>query len=456
MASKVIQMLSPENYIRKKVRMLSIYECLVNSNWEKSKMAHVVVARRHTNGNITACFYLVDLMLLGVKETFYMFNVPLFEYKGKIDMISDGMDMEPISYILVHNIVYAGLEFAEEYGFSPYKDFTSITSFMLEEDNDDIELIDVECGFDGKPAYMRNPFDNNTRVNSIITRLEKTAGPGNFIIFDDVDEEDEDIEDDDEYDEFSGKTFEEKHEVFLQLFDKFDSLTPDEIKRFSMVTNSVFYDLCDPEKIDDYYNEISGELDIDILPDDEIPDELLGILPGTIDNPLKIKELFLDVYDSLGENPENSRKKLKTFRALAKDIPAVAFLELNILRFEESVEYMGKLKKYFSRYKDYPIIRLLWLTELITSENFTDESLLQENSIEAFFPGRQSLHSIELFHYLMYLLSAIDMKDDPSKIEAFFRVLDDFDELSESDMVILIHIISFVKVKIVIDHLKRT
>lgn len=58
MANKVIQMLSPENYIRNKVRTLPIYECLVNSNWEKSKMVHVVIARRHTNGNITACFYL--------------------------------------------------------------------------------------------------------------------------------------------------------------------------------------------------------------------------------------------------------------------------------------------------------------------------------------------------------------------------------------------------------------
>lgn len=454
MANKVTQMLSPENYIRKKARMLPIYECLVNSNWEKSKMAHVVVARRHTNGNITACFYLVDLMCLGVKDTFYMFNVPLFEFKEKIEMIGDGLDMVPISYELAHNIVYAGLEFAEEYGFSPLKDFTSITCFMLEEDNNNIELIDVECGYDGKPAYMNTPFDNNTKVNNIITRLEKTAGPGNFIIFDKKDDEDmEDFED--EYDEFSGKTFEEKHKVFLQLYDKFDSLTSDEIKRFSMVTNSVFYDLCDPELIDDYYDEISGELDIDILPDDEIPDELLGIVPETINNPLKIKELFLDVYDSLGENPENSRKKWKTFRALAKDIPAVAFLELNILRFEESAEYMEKLKKYFSSYKDYPIIRLLWLSELITSENFTDESLLQENSIEAFFPGRQSLHRIELFHYLMYLLSAIDMKDDPSKIEAFLQVLDDFDELSENDMVILIHILFFVKVKMVINHLKR-
>lgn len=81
-------------------------------------MAHVVVARRHTNGNITVCFYLVDLMCLGVKDTFYMFNVPLFEYKEKIEMIGDGLDVVPISYELAHNIVYADLEFAEEYGFS--------------------------------------------------------------------------------------------------------------------------------------------------------------------------------------------------------------------------------------------------------------------------------------------------------------------------------------------------
>jgi hypothetical protein len=61
---KVVQMLSPENYIRKKARSLPIFECRVNGEWKESKMAQVLVARRHTNGNITACFYLVDLMCL--------------------------------------------------------------------------------------------------------------------------------------------------------------------------------------------------------------------------------------------------------------------------------------------------------------------------------------------------------------------------------------------------------
>jgi hypothetical protein len=415
----------------------------------------VVIARQHTNGNITACFYLVDLMCQGVKDTDYMFNIPLFEYKERIEMTCDGLDIGPISYELAHNIVLAGVEFAEEYGFSPHKDFTSITCFMLEEDNDNIELLDIECGCDGKPAYMPSPFDNHSKVNKIITQLEKTAGPGNFIIFDE-DNDEEDMEDfDDEYDEFSGKTFEEKHEVFLQLFSKLDSLTPDEVKRFSDVTNSVFYDLCDHVLIDDYYDEFSGELDIDILPDDEIPDELLGIVPGTIANPFKIKELFIDVYESLEENPENAREKWETFRAQAKDIPAVAFLELNLLRFEESADYMKKLKKFFPRYKHYPMIRLLCLTELVASGNFNDENLLQEINREDLFLGRQSLHRIELFYYLMYFLYTIAMKDDPSKIEAFFQVLNDFDDLSDGDMMILIHTISFLKVKIVINQLKQ-
>ena len=70
---KVIQMLSPENYIRKKARSLPIHECTINSHWEESGLANISIARRHTNGNITSCFYLIDLLCLGVKDTHYIF-----------------------------------------------------------------------------------------------------------------------------------------------------------------------------------------------------------------------------------------------------------------------------------------------------------------------------------------------------------------------------------------------
>ena len=65
------QLLSPENYIRQKARNLSIYECLINDDWKKMGSANVVIARIHTNGNLTVGAYLVDLLCMGVKDTVY-------------------------------------------------------------------------------------------------------------------------------------------------------------------------------------------------------------------------------------------------------------------------------------------------------------------------------------------------------------------------------------------------
>ena len=173
---KVIQMLSPENYIRKKARSLPIYECLVNTDWKEQGVAHVIVARNHTNGNVTVCMYLVDLFCLGIKNTQYLFNIPESEYQDKKEEF-EHIVLESISYELAHNIVFAGLEFAEEYEFKPHKDFTSITQYLLEEDTDDIELIDIECGREGKPFFVNGPYDDVAKIKQIIAQLNRTAGP---------------------------------------------------------------------------------------------------------------------------------------------------------------------------------------------------------------------------------------------------------------------------------------
>jgi hypothetical protein len=71
----VIQMLSPQNYIRKKARSLPIHESWINVDWEDSGMASIIVAGRHTNGNITLCIYMVDLLCLGVNGSFIKFKI---------------------------------------------------------------------------------------------------------------------------------------------------------------------------------------------------------------------------------------------------------------------------------------------------------------------------------------------------------------------------------------------
>ena len=200
---KVIQMLSPEKYVQQKARTLPIHECWVNDTWEEDGIAYITISRKHTNNNITLGNFLVDTKCLGLKDTFTLFNIPQFEYRKFLEKIEENMDLIKVPYTLVHNIIFAAIEFAEEYGFKPHPDFR-ITKYILEEDNDDVELIDIECGVDGKPFYLRGPLEDDLMAGLIIAQLEETAGPGNYGVVDGLDEEflnDEILDEDFPFDE---------------------------------------------------------------------------------------------------------------------------------------------------------------------------------------------------------------------------------------------------------------
>ena len=104
--------LSPEAYIRTKARSLPLYECLLNSKWKEDGMAEVVVSRIHVNGNITFGVYMVDLFCMGVKDTFFNFNVPVEEYKEMVEQMTGPFSINKVEYALVHNIIFASLECA--------------------------------------------------------------------------------------------------------------------------------------------------------------------------------------------------------------------------------------------------------------------------------------------------------------------------------------------------------
>jgi hypothetical protein len=143
-------------------------------------MPTVVVARKHSNGNITFCTFMVDLLCLGVKDSFYHFNVSVDQYYDFKETIAAKMGMINIDYALAHNIVLEGADFAAEFGFKPCKEYESITQFMLEEDTDEIDLIEIECGKNGDPFYMQGPYEDDAKAMKIIAQLEKTAGSGNY------------------------------------------------------------------------------------------------------------------------------------------------------------------------------------------------------------------------------------------------------------------------------------
>ncbi|MDR3696726.1 hypothetical protein [Mucilaginibacter sp.] len=182
---------SPENYIKTQARSLPIEECVVSENWQETGICNIIVARRHKTGNLTLGIYMVDLYCLGMKDAHYKFNIDQDDY----DYLKENYaDFERCDYVLAHNIIYGAVAFAEDYGFKPHKDF-AIAQFILEEDDDNVELMELEFGFEGIPFYIKGPNDSAAKINQIKSTLLRTAGEGNFNILEDDDGFDEDDDD---------------------------------------------------------------------------------------------------------------------------------------------------------------------------------------------------------------------------------------------------------------------
>ena len=202
------QPMSPTKYITSgRARQLPIAECWISPDWKDAGLCTIVVARKHTTGNVTFGVYLMDIFCLGLKNTYGVFNRTQFDYEEVIgQMFEQHGGKTPISYALAHNIVYGGIAYAEDLGLKTEKDWAT-SQFILEEDTEDIELIDVEFGKDGKPFFMSGPHDN---VGKIKSRLDASVGAGNYgftiggFDFDggyDFDDDDDDFDDDDDDDD---------------------------------------------------------------------------------------------------------------------------------------------------------------------------------------------------------------------------------------------------------------
>ena len=186
--------LSPKKYVETKARNLPIYKCFINRDWQSSKMANVIVMRRHVNGNVTVGIYLIDLLCLGVKDAHFLFNEP----EDKVlDLFKNSL--QEVDYNLAHNIVYAGHDFAMEYDIQPHPDFKTVR-YILEEDDDNIPLIEVEVGDSkGLPSLILQP-GQEFKYRNVYEKLTSKLGKDNFNYYvgDGFDEFEEDDDDEDE------------------------------------------------------------------------------------------------------------------------------------------------------------------------------------------------------------------------------------------------------------------
>lgn len=184
--------LSPERYIREKARLLPVDRCLVNADWKDAGLADVIVIRRHTNGHFTLGAFLVDTFCRGVYDSFYKFNIDEEELEDMLDRIADhGQEMIEVGYAEAHNIVFGAIEFADEAGIKPCKEF-ALTQYLLEEDTDDVPLIEYDFGKEGKHWLFAH---SNLEASRYLPAMKKALG-NNYEVTIVDDDDDDDMEED--------------------------------------------------------------------------------------------------------------------------------------------------------------------------------------------------------------------------------------------------------------------
>ncbi|MDE5875491.1 MAG: hypothetical protein K2H15_07565, partial [Muribaculaceae bacterium] len=138
--------ISPEKFLKEKANKLPIYKCLISKDYEKGGEAMTVIARERGNGKLCVGCFLVDTWCLGVKDAFGNVNMEKEEFSERF---SQTPSLEETNYDFVHNLIYGAIEFAEEADIDPDRSFNTWGN-ILAEDTDDIPLMEMDFGKDGK------------------------------------------------------------------------------------------------------------------------------------------------------------------------------------------------------------------------------------------------------------------------------------------------------------------
>lgn len=189
--------LSPKKYIMKIGRKLPLHEVLITADYQEKSLATVLVSRIKKNGDIINGIYLIDPLCLGlINTTYHIVDEDQFQICQEMINKENGIGLIAVDPNFVFNYIYGAIEFAEDCGFEPHKDF-SVSQFILD-DVESLEYADIEFGREGKPLYIAHNSENYEKNLNI---LDRTVGHGNYEFILQSDFNDSSVfEDEDKYD----------------------------------------------------------------------------------------------------------------------------------------------------------------------------------------------------------------------------------------------------------------
>ncbi|TAJ08635.1 hypothetical protein DMA11_21130 [Marinilabiliaceae bacterium JC017] len=432
-----VQQISPTKYIQTRARQLPIMECLINEDWEEAHTANITIARKHTNGNITYTNYLVDLLCLGVKDSNFKFNQTPIEYEEYKQLINESLSFISIDYTLAHNIIFAGYEFAIELGIEPCKTFSQTTHFMLEEDNDDVELIDIECGENGVPVIFKGEYNAREALDTY-HQLCNTIGKDG-VIFKDLEEEDDLLS----LSKYLYKNPEKERPRDIRKLKRFinnlENITDEVSNELNMTVDRLFYNYYGYEKIDESRENICSLFDVDFT--NELSDRVLGFSQEAHPDWLKVVNKTIELIQ------EHEEVNIETLINQHPQIPFLKYIHVKEMEFnsesmDEESHILEQLNQYITEHPHYFLLQLIRESYLIRNNEeaqIIPAVINQGKQLSELFQAEEFISTHEFLAFVLALHEYFIIEEDLLAIDSLVNCMEyDYPAILDSIEIVII------------------
>jgi hypothetical protein len=151
-----------------------VHEALVPDNLWSTGIGTVVIARRAPGGMIAYGSFLVDVFCLGIKDAFWRI-MSAAEYRSLLEKVAECGALERVSPEHVSKLVHCAADYAQSLGFAPHPDFRHVR-LLLEGVDPSLCSDEFQFGQDGKPFYVRGPYESIGQARIIAERISQRGG----------------------------------------------------------------------------------------------------------------------------------------------------------------------------------------------------------------------------------------------------------------------------------------
>lgn len=158
----------------KRVATWPVVSARMSTNLSEEGLGTLTIARQEAEGRLVVGVYLVDVLCLGIKNTFWDALTP-GEYKELIKKIETHETMRSVAPACVVKVISGAVGFAQSFGFRPHADFRH-TAKLLEGIDPSACPEEFTFGREGRPYYVQGPNESPMEVKAIAEQAVKAGG----------------------------------------------------------------------------------------------------------------------------------------------------------------------------------------------------------------------------------------------------------------------------------------